>query len=147
MIQYVAKAVSNYYADLAPTAANILISSGQAKLGIAGTTIARGNVLKGDANSLLLAEAGDTAVKAIAIGIALSDGAVGQYVSYMELHGAINLGAVLTVGTIYVLSATAGKIAPFADLVSTDYITILGIASSTSILQFSIAKATAIQVP
>ena len=47
----------------------------------------------------------------------------------------INLGATLVKGTVYVVSATKGAICPQADLTTGDYIQILGIAESTSIMK------------
>jgi hypothetical protein len=46
----------------------------------------------------------------------------------------INLGATLVVGEVYVVSATLGAIAPIGDLVSTNFVTPLGTAISTSVL-------------
>lgn len=50
----------------------------------------------------------------------------------------IDLGVTLTVGTTYVVSATAGKIAPEADLASTEHVTHLGVASTTALLDLNL---------
>jgi hypothetical protein len=50
----------------------------------------------------------------------------------------IDLGAALTVGTTYVVSATAGKIAPESDLLSGDYVTHLGVASTAALLDIKL---------
>ncbi len=52
----------------------------------------------------------------------------------------VNLGATLTVGTTYVVSATKGAIAPIADLTTLDYVTILGTASTTALLDFVVTS-------
>ena len=48
----------------------------------------------------------------------------------------ITIGATLTAGTAYYLSATAGGICPFADLGAGDRVIFLDIAKSTSVLHF-----------
>ena len=45
----------------------------------------------------------------------------------------------MTAGAVYVVSANAGGIAPVADLGSGDYVTLLGIATSTTNLKLSIS--------
>jgi hypothetical protein len=49
----------------------------------------------------------------------------------------INLGATLAVGETYVVSAALGAIAPVADLVSTNFVTVLGVANTTTTLIFN----------
>ena len=80
-----------------------------------------------------------------AFGICLnSTEGAGQPVSVIK-GGDVTLGAVLTATEVYVLSTVAGKICPLADLVSAEYLTILGYAASTSNLRMtSVAKATGI---
>jgi hypothetical protein len=56
----------------------------------------------------------------------------------VQTAGNINLGATLTVGQIYVLSATAGGIAPVADLATGHYPSILGVATTASNLLMGI---------
>jgi len=48
----------------------------------------------------------------------------------------VNLGATLAVGTVYAVSATKGAIAPIADISSTQFVTVLGIATTTALLDF-----------
>ena len=62
---------------------------------------------------------------------------VGQRVFY-QTSGKINVGATLTVGETYVLGDTAGAIYPIGDLGSGDYVTYLGYATTTSLLQLMI---------
>ena len=58
---------------------------------------------------------------------------------YIATGGDIILvGTTMAVGAVYVQSATAGKIAPEADLGSGEYVTSLGIASSTTEIKLSL---------
>lgn len=70
-------------------------------------------------------------------GIALTGGAADDYVIAIR-GGDMNLGATLTVGETYVVSANAGGVAPIGDLVSTEYVTILGVATAADNLELSI---------
>jgi len=59
-------------------------------------------------------------------------------------YGNLTISAVMTVGEVYVVSATAGGIAPVGDLVTGNYVTVLGVATTTSNLQLgTIYSATA----
>jgi hypothetical protein len=75
----------------------------------------------------------------IALSAASADG---DYVVVMKLDSSvalqIDLGAALTVGTTYVVSATAGAIAPESDLLSGDYVTHLGVATTASLLDIKL---------
>ncbi|MCA9222073.1 MAG: hypothetical protein KDA71_17210 [Planctomycetales bacterium] len=50
----------------------------------------------------------------------------------------VNLGATLAVGETYTLADTAGAIGPIADNGSGDFITILGVAVTTALLDFQV---------
>jgi hypothetical protein len=79
------------------------------------------------------------------IGVALTSGADGQWGVIWLGGSTINLGATLVVGTAYYVS-TSGGIMPAADLISNDYVTLLGIATTTALLKPSI-NITGVQVP
>lgn len=79
-----------------------------------------------------------TATLANAAGIALIDGVADGQAVIAGNGCVIDVGAILTKGTTYVVSATTGAIAPQADLTSGDFITSLGIAISTSQLSIKI---------
>jgi len=135
-------------ADLSQTAANVVKSSGSIQNGTAGATITAGMPIYLDAddnNEAKPCEAGDTAAKANAVAIALNGASDGQPVSYLA-SGTINLGATLTVGTVYCVSQTSGKICPNADLVTGDMVTVLGIATTAALLSLDI-NASGIEVP
>lgn len=58
----------------------------------------------------------------------------------------VNLGATLTQGETYVVSSNKGKIAPISDLTTGDYVSYIGVASSTSILKLK-TNATGVAKP
>lgn len=64
-------------------------------------------------------------------GVALHSTSALQPVAVIT-EGDYNPGATVAVGTIYVVGATAGSIAPAADLTSGWYTAIIGIATTTS---------------
>lgn len=104
--------------------------------GTAGATVTAGQpvyVDAADGNSLKPADANASATTAAAVGIALHAALDGQPLEYITA-GPLALGAILTQGLWYVVSATAGGICPTADLASTHFSTLLGYAHSTSVL-------------
>lgn len=122
-------------ANLTIVPADMRLQDVNPSYGECGTTIAAGDAIRTASGQLQLAQA-DSATNAEALGIALAPGQTGDTIPYAPLNngGKIDLGAALTKGTTYVVSATAGKIAPQADLVSTNYLTILGVAEDTGFL-------------
>ena len=129
-------------ADLAPTAANVLAEDGAVSKGehVAGATIAAGDWLYMDTandNVMKLAQADGTALEATVYGVALNSAAVGQPV-LVARSGDLDYGCVLTVGEIYILSATAGKICPSADLASSSYCSIVGVGTVADNLKLNI---------
>ena len=78
-------------------------------------------------------------------GIALHSSVVNQPIVVCK-SGNIDLGATLTTGETYVLSTTAGGIAPIADLATTEYVTLLGVATGAGNLLLAISN-TGIQRP
>lgn len=86
----------------------------------------------------------DTAAHAAVVGFALSAGAAGQR-GQIQTSGLMTLGSGMTAGVAYYCSANAGGIAPVADLGSGKYVTVLGVAKSSSVLQIGlIVSATAL---
>ena len=72
-----------------------------------------------------------------AAGIALTPASTDGYV-LMATDGLVNLGATLTVGQVYVASTTAGGIAPYSDLATGDYVTLLGVATTAALLDLQL---------
>lgn len=129
--------------DLSITAANVVKGANAVtEQGISGATITAGQVVYRDAADLKykLADC-DSATAAVRAprGIALNTASDGQPLQILK-EGSITIGATLTAGTTYYLSATAGGIAPLADLGSGDYPTIIGIATSTSVLKVNLTE-------
>jgi hypothetical protein len=134
-------------ADLSITAANVAKGTDAVvATGTAGATITAGQTvyLDSSVNQLKLGDA-DAQARSVVRGIALHGASSGQPIDY-QTWGNLDLGATLTVGEIYVQSTTAGGIAPEGDLVSTDYVTVLGIATAADNLRLRI-NASEAQVP
>lgn len=130
-------------ADVSVTAANVVPGS-RARIvtGIAGATITAGQTLYLDSSTSTykLADANASAATAAVVGIAVSGAASGQYVSVNVEDDDFTPGFTLTTGTVYVLSATAGGIAPVGDLTTGHYPGIVLIAKSTSKAVLKIAR-------
>ena len=125
-------------ADLTQTPANVVKSSGS-DIGVSGAeTIVAGDVCYRDSSDQAALAQADVVATAGAFGFALGGGGADQPIRF-QTDGAINVGATLTLGETYMLSAAnPGKIAPVGDIVATNSPTILGVAISTSLLQISI---------
>lgn len=125
-------------ADLSITAASVTLTSGSTQSGTAGASITAGQALyvdTSDSNKLKLADANDTAAKAVVAGIALHAAASGQPIKYATADAVINPGATCTVGEIYVVSTTAGGIAPVADYTTGQYLGLIGYATAAGALK------------
>lgn len=88
------------------------------------------------------ADAGTNEIAAVA-GVAITPGSTDEY-GYILEEGPVTIGATLTVGEIYVLSGTAGAICPEADLATADRVTVIGVATSTTVLSVFPFASTAI---
>jgi hypothetical protein len=126
-------------ADISVTAASVVpTSTTKRQTKNAAAAITAGQVVYVNSSDLVALADNDASVTtAAAVGIALNSCAAGQPCSYAT-SGDVTFNAVLTAGAVYVLSSTAGGIAPVADLASDDYVTILGVASTTTNLTINI---------
>lgn len=128
-------------ADLTQTAANVGLTDTAGaviKKVTFGETIAQGMpVYKATADSEYYKADADAEATASCDGIALTAGGNGEEGVIIE-SGPVDVGATLTVGATYVVSTTAGAIAPIADLGTGDYVTILGVASAADTLLLNI---------
>ena len=107
---------------------------------IAGATIAAGDwvyIDTANSNVLKLAQADGTVLEATVFGMALNGGVAGQPI-LVAISGDVAVGAVLAVAMTYILSATAGKMDPVADLASSSYLSIVGFGTTTSNFRFHI---------
>ena len=89
-------------------------------------------------------DANDGVAKAVAGAIALSPAAIDSYAlvalpATSPGRSLVNLGATLAIGEVYAVSATKGAIAPIGDLSSTQFISVLGIATTTALLDFQVS--------
>jgi hypothetical protein len=127
-------------ANITQTAANVAAGSSATRVQLvqAGETITQGMpVYLASDGKYYQTDANDTAVKAQAKGIGVSPASTDGYF-LMAVDGLINLGATLAVGQIYCVSATKGAIAPYGDLTTNDFVTILGIATTTTLMDINI---------
>lgn len=127
--------------DISVTAASVIkgteASTGR---GTAGGTITAGQPVyidSSDSNKVKITDADASDAAAAAVGIALHASLSGQPIEY-QISGNLTFNAVLTTGKAYVCSATAGGIAPIADLATGWRTTLLGIATSTTNLKMNI---------
>jgi len=128
-------------ADITQTAANVALSSGSAKYGQAGGTITAGMPVykdSADGDDLKACQADDVVAQAACVGIALNSASDKQPLVYAPTGSVVNLGATLTVGKVYCVSANAGAIAPVDDLTTGDYVTVLGVATTAALITLGI---------
>lgn len=128
-------------ADLTITAANVVAGTTAARdSGTAGEAIAAGQAVyrSSTTNKWMLADSDSATAEAKrATGIALNGAALNQPISVLK-SGEITIGATLTAGTAYYLSATPGGICPVADVSTGDDVCLVGLAKSTSVLVVNI---------
>lgn len=124
-------------ADVSVTATSVAVGSDTVLVyGILGATATAGQTVYLDSATATykLGDANASATTSTIKGIAMNGGASGQPVA-VAVGGSITCGFTATAGLIYVQSATAGGIAPSADLASGWYTSIVGVASSSSVLK------------
>jgi hypothetical protein len=122
-------------ADVAITSTDVKMNENSvASVETAGEAIDPGEAVYNAGSSWMLSEAGDTADKAAAKGIAVTGTDGGGKKFTVCTGGELELGTVLSAQSLYVASNTRGKIAPPADLVSGDHVHSIGFAKSTSVL-------------
>ena len=123
-------------ADLSITTTSFVPGArAKSNIGIAGATITIGQLLYFDstAGTWKLADADASATASLVQAIAGSAAAAGQPVIYITEDDDLTLGATLSMSTpVYVLSGTAGGIAPSADISVGEYPAVSLIAKSTT---------------
>lgn len=132
-------------ANISVTAANVIDQAGATILNgyRAGATITAGQPVYLDSATLTW-KLGQATSQTLALikGIALGGASSGQWLA-VQTDGDINLGATLVATTSYVVSATAGAIAPQVDIITPNWVSLIGQAISTSILRMKINPAVA----
>lgn len=120
-------------ADLAPVAASVqCLDSSKAYMSWVkvGETVAQGDVVyKPTSSSKRLKADNTTEEKSNAEGVVLTPGGDGENVYIAKTGATVNLGITPANGA-YVVSANAGKMAPYSDLTSGDFVRIIGTVSS-----------------
>lgn len=135
--------------DLVITAANVecVPTTSPVKWGTAAEAITAGQALhKLTSDGLIYLSDADhaTVAKRTVDGVAVNGAAAGQPVAYAPAGTIVNMGATLTVGEIYVLSGTAGGVAPEADLSSGEQVCIIGVGLTAANMQIICANTTAV---
>lgn len=104
--------------------------------GLLGATVTAGQTVYLDTttSTYKLADANASATTAAVAGIAMNGGVSGQPV-VVAIGGTLDPGFTVGVGEIYVQSATAGGIAPRADLTTGWYTSVLGFGITASSLR------------
>lgn len=123
--------------DLVITASQVRAGA-NARLGraLAAEALVRGDAIYLDSTNANKATKSDanagTDAAAKVDGIVLNDVGVDQYVDFQQPGDELTLGAAaaVVVGTPYVLSANAGKIAPVTDLVAGWRVTLIGVGKA-----------------
>ncbi|QQF02893.1 hypothetical protein [Sinorhizobium meliloti] len=128
-------------ADLVLAASDIIAGSNSAQEhGTAGETITAGKSVYKSATTKkwMLADSNSaTAAARQAGGIALNGASDGQPIT-VHKSGDLTVGAVLTAGQAIYLSDTPGGLCPLADVGAGEYVCLLGLAKSTSVLAVDI---------
>lgn len=127
--------------DIAITAANVVAdTTASRESGTAGETIAAGKFVYKNSTShkWMLADADSvTAAARQARGVALNSASLDQPL-VVATGGPVTIGGTLTAGLAYYLSSTAGGMCPVADIGTGEYVCLLGIAASTTVLNVGI---------
>lgn len=130
--------------DLSITAGNVAPGNNASIAhGTAGATITAGQAVYFDESDskykLADCDSASAAARSPA-GIALNAASDDQPIAVLK-SGRVTIGATLTAGVAYYLSATAGGICPVGDLSTGDYPVLIGIAESASVLKVQMLEA------
>lgn len=135
--------------DVAITGTNTKVTNQattrRSRIQYGGTVTHAQPVYKHTDNKHYAADNDDTAVKAVVVGVALTPGVADDWGDIVT-EGPMVVGGTLIAGTEYYLSSNVGGICPRSDLGTSDYITRIGVATSTTVLNVKI-DATGVQVP
>ncbi len=128
-------------ADLTITATSVLAGANAVRdSGNAGEVITAGQAVyrSSTTNKWMLADSDSATAEAKKLtGIALNGAALNPPLAVLK-SGDITIGATLTAGTAYYLSATLGGICPVADVGEGEDVCLLGLAKSTTVLVVAI---------
>ena len=126
-------------ADVTIVAATLVPgANAQVRQGVAGVAITAGQLVYIDTttNTWKLTDANLSAAAADVDGIAGNTAGAGQALTVITADDDLTLGGTTAKGTIYIASATAGGIAPAADLVSGWYAIVVAVGKDTTKIRF-----------
>ena len=110
------------------------------KRGIAGEPITAGDsVFPAADGGIELCEKDLTVLEAACRGVALNDAALDQPIEY-AVTGDVDMGAILSIGQVYIVGAGPGGIAPEADATVGDFVTVIGVAITISLLKLGLLQ-------
>lgn len=128
-------------ANLTITPANVVAGSNVlTENGLAGESIAAGAIVyfSPTTKRFLLADSNSAIAAAReARGVALNTAAAGQPLTVAR-SGDVAFGTIFAAGTAYYLSDTPGAICPVADVGAGEYVCLLGLARSSSVLALNV---------
>jgi len=135
-----ATALPTFASDLSITAANVTPSANAiTRQATAGVGIAAGKLVyksRSDFKLYLAQGNGSTADIRDCVGVAVVSSSAGTTCTYVIEDPALVIGATVSNGTVYVLSATAGGIAPLADATTGWFPTVVAVGTSSSTVAF-----------
>ncbi len=125
--------------DISITVANIKAVNGSTivDIGVSGGALTAGAAIykdSNDSNKLKLADANLGLASAQVVGVALHAASTDQPIEFAT-GGDLTFGGGLTAAVVYIASATAGNIAPVADLTTGWYSTVVGVAISSTVMR------------
>lgn len=125
-------------ADLTITAASVQPLAGATTINVTyGEAVTQGQVVRDGGDGEYYLADNDATDEDVAAGIAITPGGDGEF-GIIATAGPVDVGAPLTVGTIYCLSDTPGGICPSTDLANPQKVTILGVATAAGSLDLDI---------
>ena len=128
-------------ADITVTPASVVAGADSTTTsGTAGVTITAGQAVYLDTTTgkWALADADSaTVAQRRAAGIALNGAALNQPIKVLT-SGDVTIGATVIAGVAYYLSGTAGGICPVADIGTGEYVNLIGIATSATVIRVGI---------
>ncbi len=127
--------------DLVVVPANVQPGPGSIeRTGTAAVPITAGDSVFIDSSGAIdLCENDQTIVEAACRGVALNDAAIGQPIRYV-VSGEVDMGAITAAGQVYIVGAAPGGIAPEADAIAGEFVTIIGVGVSANNIKLGITQ-------
>ncbi len=127
--------------DISVTASSVKpTASTVTKKGIAGEAIDAGqSVFVATDGGIELCENDQAAADAACKGVALNDAAADQPIEY-AVSGDLTFNAVIAAGQVYIVGAAPGGIAPEVDAVAGEFVTVIGVGTSTTNLKLGLLQ-------